>query len=41
VKQLGLIQRIKDLFWKGAAATGVTGSLSKITDDPRISIDPD
>ncbi|ERO40970.1 phage portal protein [Lactiplantibacillus plantarum] len=41
MKQLGLIQRIKDLFWKGAAATGVTGSLSKITDDPRISIDPD
>lgn len=38
---MGLIQRIKDLFWKGAAATGVTGSLSKITDDPRISIDPD
>ena len=38
---MGLIQRIKDLFWKGAAATGVTGSLSKITDDLRISIDPD
>ena len=38
---MGLIQRIKDLFWKGAAATGVTGSLSKITDDSRISIDPD
>ncbi|EYR70627.1 phage portal protein [Lactiplantibacillus plantarum] len=41
MKQLGLIQQIKDLFWKGAAATGVTGSLSKITDDSRISIDPD
>ncbi len=38
---MGLIQRIKDLFWKGAAAVNMTNSLSKITDDSRISIDPD
>lgn len=38
---MGLIQRIKNLFWKGAAAVGATNTLGAITDDSRISIDPD
>lgn len=35
---MGLIQNIKNLFWKGSAAVGATKSLGNITDDPRIAI---
>lgn len=38
---MGLWQSIKNLFWKGGAAVGVTKSLTKVTDDPRISISSD
>lgn len=37
---MGIMSRIKNLFRKGGARMGVIQSLSKITDHPKINIDP-
>lgn len=38
---MSVLQKIKDFFMRGGAKLGMTKSLSKITDDPRISMPPE
>ncbi|MFT9052080.1 phage portal protein [Liquorilactobacillus nagelii] len=38
---MSVISKIKDFFRKGGAAIGMTNSLNRITDDPRIATDQD
>jgi A118 family predicted phage portal protein len=35
---MGIVQKIKNMLWKGAAVVGATNSLSRIVDDSRISM---